>query len=793
MTARPAAPSISPVRTKRVPAPLEKPTETLEDRLREIVKPLLADSPSEHGAGVAIPQVIARKRRERAEQRIVDALVFRGSEEVPGAIREEVRSLVRKWAERGFEEGFPLASHFEIRCAEAHESIQAHQSGDPARILAAMEKQYRQQVIDRYGTIEIRGLQMSERVLQRLDLAYVPLHLEDSTRERVVKAGGGIELREIPRLPVPEILIQHGRVLIVGGPGSGKTTLVGYLAAQAAAGGLKTEPGWEKDPIPFVVPVRSLDLSRIVAKTIAQVAECEGTLLAHALDHRRALVLIDGIDEATHDSGAPLMASLEAFAKRHPGNLILATSRPSGLPDKGQKPLPSFATTRLLPMSREEVDEFIDKWCLAAEISVQKDEQRAREDARRAAEDLKDRVRTSRPVERLAETPLLCTILCVVHRFLGQRIPERRVALYEACTNVLLYEWDRAKFSETAFIGKLDAQAKRALLGDLAYEMHAAGVAELPASRVVERFEARLPALGRPADEAKHMVEEIRDRSGLLVERRPGHFSFSHLTFQEYLTALYCIHGGKYGELMVNVKDSWWHEVIVLACGIPGADGARLLKGLLDLDQAEMAVGTLLAAQGMEGAVEVPLSLRREIEKRLSRLIPVTSQKRIDKLVSFGDVAGPVLLQSLKTAPAQEKAGAVAALGGLMYEPACAAIARLMNEPGTSSFIIQMRDPPVLIPNGSSLASVAAYVLLMMAVDSPVAKAILRERLPFASPEAKGLISVWTRSSIGGKYSLFEKMSEIAREMLALIPDLATPPKPATSEKRRSKRAAGSA
>ena len=57
-------------------------------------------------------------------------------------------------------------------------------------------------------------------------------------------------------------------------------------------------------------------------------------------------------------------------------------------------------------------------------------------------------------------------------------------------------------------------------------------------ARASRGFEQALPDLGHKASNAKQLVEEIRDRSGMLVERRPGFFAFSHLVFQDYLTVL---------------------------------------------------------------------------------------------------------------------------------------------------------------------------------------------------------------------------------------------------------------
>jgi hypothetical protein len=78
------------------------------------------------------------------------------------------------------------------------------------------------------------------------------------------------------------------------------------------------------------------------------------------------------------------------------------------------------------------------------------------------------------------ETPSLATILCVVHRFLGHRIPDHRVTLYKECTDALLYGWDRSKFGHAAVAGVLDALAERKLLSGLARQRHDGKQAEVP-------------------------------------------------------------------------------------------------------------------------------------------------------------------------------------------------------------------------------------------------------------------------------------------------------------------------
>jgi energy-coupling factor transporter ATP-binding protein EcfA2 len=473
-----------------------------------------------------VPISLLDKRKTHARLRLQDALEARGTEEVPKKLGDQLEELVRRWAEKDFEAGFPEVERFELQCFEEGELAKARRSGEREHMLRAAEKRHRTALLAEYGELELRGLQMSARVYQSLNVVYVPLYLKDESRQaEVIQAAAGVEILGDSRLSVPEVLTRHERVVIVGAPGSGKTTLVAHLATEAAMERLHKSVGAKRRWVPFVVRVHSLGERQVIdEQTIADaIPRCDIDLVRDVLRDGRALVLVDGLDEATGGI-ANLLPSLQAFAAAYPASRIVATTRPSG-PEAAHVEVPGFASTTLLPMTRDEVYQFIDKWCLAAELSIQKDQARAEDEAHRAAEDLKSRVKTSRPVERLAQTPLMCSVLCIVHRFLGQRIPERRAALYEACTNVLLYEWDRTKFKDGSFIGKLDAHHKRFLLSGLAKWMHERHEAEVSASDVIEQFAGRLPEIDRSPDEAAAIVREIQYRSGILFERRPGFFA----------------------------------------------------------------------------------------------------------------------------------------------------------------------------------------------------------------------------------------------------------------------------
>ena len=353
---------------------------------------------------------------------------------------------------------------------------------------------------------------------------------------------------------------------------------------------------------------------------------------------------------------------------------------------------------------------FIDKWCLAAEVSLVRDPAAASREAEKAAADLKRRLAESHAVQRIASNPLLVTILCVVHRFLGRKIPEHRVTLYEKCTDALLYEWDRAKFEDGAAIGQLDAVAKRRLLMGVARRVHEEHAAEIAEREVVEHFAETLPDLGRPAAEAKAIVEEIRDRSGLLVERRPGFFAFSHLTFQEYFCALDYVRTKSFGELVDHCSEPWWHEVIVLAAGAPGGGGGAIARRLLAHRNLE---ATFLAAQCLETETDMPSPLRREIEAAIQEMIPPRDPHTMTRLGKLGILAAPNLAMSLplQTDP-RDRQRVLFALEDIDYDPAIPAIVRCASD------------------SDKLVALQATFILARKAGSSYVAMAALREVSP---------------------------------------------------------------
>ncbi len=692
----------------------------------EILAPLAEKFDRAEQRQTAIPKIVFENRRKRARQRISDALVSRGSRRFPSDLKRDVRELFRRWAEQDFEDGFAPALEFEIQAARERDLAIALESGDRSEILKAHERAYRARVIERHGRIELRGVQTSHRVLLDLEQIYVPLHLEEAFRANGAKPGGKAE--PIPpglglRVSLPAVLEAERRILVVGGPGSGKSTLAAYLSSGSAA-----DPKAAALPLPLMVrQIRNPDLS---VAGIAEQLECDQDVVKVSLEQRRALLILDGLDEAPPELRQRLTSQLKSLAKNHPGLRIVVTSRPAGSPGEIEESLCFLYPYRIADFNRSDIENFVDRWCLAAETSIRADLAAAEKAAKKAATDLKQRIESNRSVQRIAANPLLATILCIVHRFLA-KIPERRATLYERCTDALLYEWDQAKFPERTAMAQLDAPAKRRLLMGVARQLHENHSTEIARDEVVKIFAKSLPELGRSSRDSESLASEIRDRSGLLVEYRAGWFAFSHLSFQEYFTALDFVRTKEVKKLATRRSNPWWQEVILLGAGVPGADSGEIVEALLDHRDRTAIV---LAARCLETTVDLPLKVRRRVENALAEIVPPRDYQEAKELAMLGQVVAPLLARSL---PKDLSNGewdpkwtlTIVAMTEIDYEPSIPILMQVIRRPERTGHIIPFEEEGKVHVYFLTLGELVTLTLSLRASGSRMAYQALRRAL----------------------------------------------------------------
>ncbi|MFJ5282146.1 NACHT domain-containing protein [Streptomyces parvulus] len=539
------------------------------------------------------------------------------------------------------------------------------------------EVRYRRYVARRYGQVETLG-HGSElgRIVWPLDTAFLALELAETASRR----GSGRSAEEVATgKRVQAALHGQRRILLQGAAGSGKTTLMHWLAVRAAQGDLPSELDQLQSKVPLVVPLRALAGSqgipaaeRLLGELGYPAADIQPVgWLARLLDQGRVLLLVDGIDEVQHDQRPQVRSWLEGLLSLYPDTAVVATSRPSAVPDDWLAGY-DFTVFSVLPMSSADVGMFIDRWFASLRESSYWSSFRLR--AERYGRDLRAAMATRAALMEMAANPRLCSLICAVWLDRQGYLPEDPMSLHGAALNLFVGQRDAQRgFSLTEGIALgLDEQLH--LLDALALWMTMNGTTEIAGRRAVRIVEEALGPLGaHPAEQARPALRHLLIRSGALRETA-GTITFEHSTFRDFCAAHAIVDKGHFGFLVNHAHDPQYEDVVRMAVGHSRRDANELLLALVERGDREPEHRTrihLLATASLAYAARVDPNVDKEVLRRTEALIPPPDDASANLLAE----AGTVVLDLLPDPDAltAEEARAVALTAYKVGGPAAAA------------------------------------------------------------------------------------------------------------------------
>ena len=512
--------------------------------------------------------------------------------------------------------------------------------GEPYR---TARMRYLDTVLADYGALQLRGLARREEspLDLRLEQVYVSLNLTPQARraERFVHAEAETAEAEDGRtVELPDFLSDNPRAVFVGRAGSGKTTFLRFIAATLARAVLENDPCLalkelglaEPLPLPVFVRLRHFNSYRKETKkrgrgpvqllcdhvqeralslhrnTLGE--EFPDDFFRQHLQAGRCIVLFDGLDEvADNDERVTIRKAVEQFVGDNRANRFIITTRGAGYEGLAQFG-EAFRRCQVGNMTPEQQAQLVRCWYGAVH-------EHNPDLAQHEADDLLGHMAGNERIRRLVDTPLMLTVLAIIHYNKG-RLPEQRAELFDDCVRTLLTEPQREWGDEEERPEWLrDVGLVRENMAAIAFHLHSQGLEEVGEKDLVSILAEHLAAEGyddarEARREARRFIAQVRDWGGLL-EERDERFSFTlsgHRIFQEFLAGLHLVEGmtaeNRKRFLAAAVREAVWHEPIRLAAGYLALGGSLDLRSFLNLlsglegDEAR-ARGLALAAEAL--------------------------------------------------------------------------------------------------------------------------------------------------------------------------------------------------
>ncbi|MBE9188827.1 NACHT domain-containing NTPase [Gloeocapsopsis crepidinum LEGE 06123] len=426
-------------------------------------------------------------------------------------------------------------------------------------------------LLDTAQPIELNDVYVSADVLDKTNERWLDasqlhcLHVEKLNRYSCSQAYQ-------KRISAMQAVATSSKLMILGKPGSGKTVLLRQIAIKCNQGELLAN----RFPIFIRLQnfaedaneIQNYNLLDYISQELGKI-DVSAQQVETLLDSGKALILLDGLDEVPEEDKAEVQKQIRKLSEKYDKNHFIITCRIAAQ----QYWFEEFTDVEMADFSFSQIEAFTQKWFVNTNNSFRQEESIATQFIQKLL------LPENQPIRELAKTPLLLHLICSMFQA-GLDFSAKRSKVYKQALDVLLVRWDevRGVKRDSSFYYHLPLLHKIKLLSQIAiitFEQGHYFFTQCNLLRYIKDYLRTLPNIPDDLEELQLMSEAVLRsllaQHGILVEQAQGIYSFSHLTFQEYLTARNIVASFEPEQLnqnliklTIHMSKPRWREVFLL-------------------------------------------------------------------------------------------------------------------------------------------------------------------------------------------------------------------------------------
>ena len=334
------------------------------------------------------------------------------------------------------------------------------------------------------------------------------------------------------KVQADEYVESHKRVVILGSPGSGKTTFLRFLGLAYSDEKIFKSTNLKTSLFPIFISMlafyQKIDsnislLDYIIQNLERKTDQYASYFLKRVFEKGLSVVLLDGLDEVPLKERENVFPCLQDLCDTFPDCKVVISCRTADYTSTFE----TFYEVELTKLSSKAVNKIVNAW-------FPKEPDKAKQ--------LIQHINRDKDLQALVETPLLLSLLCIQFRH-DLALPKRKTELYKRCIDAFLRDWDagRGFKRDTAYSSLSDDRKERIfehIAGKYFVEQRCYN---FPESDLCNEIGECCERFGISKFEGRNVLHEIERHHGIIERFSADSYIFSHPSFQEYFASQYLL------------------------------------------------------------------------------------------------------------------------------------------------------------------------------------------------------------------------------------------------------------